>query len=329
MQSGNLFIQDLRENVDTNGATTLGAELGVFGSEFSIACLVQGNLGQDLVREGARHDERGVTRGTAQVDQTPIGQQNNVAAIRHQVAIHLWLDVLDGLGIGLEPGNVNLDVEVADVANNGIVAHDLEMTANDNVTATSGGDKDLTQRSDLIHGVNLEARHGSLESIDGIDLGDDDTSTHAAERLGTALANITEAGNHCDLAGDHDIGRTLNTVNQGLPATVVVIELGLGDRVIDVDGGHQQLALLQHAIEVMNTGGSLLGNTVAVLQHLGVLVVNQSSQVTTIVQDEVELLSILESSELLLQAPVVLLFRLTLPGETAWYVRHWPQNRET
>jgi hypothetical protein len=43
--------------------------------------------------------------------------------------------------------------------------------------------------------------------------------------------------------------------------------------------------------------------------------VDEGGQVTTVVEDEVELLVILESEQLLLKAPLVLLLGLTLPGE--------------
>ena len=43
--------------------------------------------------------------------------------------------------------------------------------------------------------------------------------------------------------------------------------------------------------------------------------VDKGSEVTTIVKDQVELLATLEGGELLLQAPVVFLFSLSLPGK--------------
>jgi hypothetical protein len=45
--------------------------------------------------------------------------------------------------------------------------------------------------------------------------------------------------------------------------------------------------------------------------------VDERGQVTTVVEDEVELLAILEGAQLLVQAPLVLLLSLTLPGEAA------------
>lgn len=200
-------------------------------------------------------------------------------------------------------------------ADNGIVGHSLEVLASENVTAASGGDKDLANLGGLLHGGDLVPSHSSLESVDGVDLGDEDTGTHIVKGHGTALADITETGNNGDLAGNHDIGSTLDTVDKRLTAAVKVVELGLGNTVVDVDGRNQELALLEHAVEVVDTSGGLLRDTEAVLELLGVLLVDEGSQVTTVIEDEVKLLVILESRELLLKAPVVLLLGLTLPGE--------------
>ena len=60
-----------------------------------------------------------------------------------------------------------------------------------------------------------------------------------------AFANITEPGNNGDLTGKHDISRTLDTIHKRLAATVVVIKLRFGDRVIDVDSWDFQLAILE------------------------------------------------------------------------------------
>jgi hypothetical protein len=135
------------------------------------------------------------------------------------------------------------------------------------------------------------------------------------ESLGTTLTDITVSGNDSDLTSDHDIGGTLDTVDEGLTATVEVVELGLGDTVVNVDGGNLELVLLEHLVEVVDTGGGLLGDTEAVIEHLGVLGVDEGGEVTTVIEDEVQLLAILEGLELLVETPLVLLLGLTLPGE--------------
>jgi len=55
-------------------------------------------------------------------------------------------------------------------ANNGVVAHGLEVLANQDVTATSGGDEDLTNGSSLVHGDDLVTLDSGLEGVDGVDL---------------------------------------------------------------------------------------------------------------------------------------------------------------
>lgn len=115
VEQSNLLVQDLGKNVDTNGLLAGGAELDVLLAELLVLGLVQGNLGKDLVGEGAGHDEGRVAGGTAKVNQTTLGKEDDVVAVGHQVAVNLGLDVLHGLGVGLEPGNVNLNVKVTNV----------------------------------------------------------------------------------------------------------------------------------------------------------------------------------------------------------------------
>ena len=66
---------------------------------------------------------------------------------------------------------------------------------------------------------------------------------------------------------------------------------------------------------MVDTGGGLLGDTLDVVKVLGVLVVNQVGQISSVVEDHVQWLSIWEGAEGLLNTPVVLLLGLSLPGE--------------
>jgi len=207
--------------------------------------------------------------------------------------------------------------EMIHTANDGVVPHLAEVLASDNVTASSGRNKDLSDRSSLLHGDNLVPGDGSLKGIDRVNLGDHDAGTHAVKSGNTTLSYITVSSDNGNLTSNHDIGGTLNSVNERFSASVQVVELGLGNGVVDVDGRAEETVflVLEHAVKVVNTSGGLLGDTVAVLEHLGVFLVDEGGQVTTVVEDEVKLLAILESVELLLEAPLVLLLGLTLPGE--------------
>jgi hypothetical protein len=56
-----------------------------------------------------------VTGGTSEIDETAICQKNNMSTRGQKVAVDLGLDVGDGLGVGLEPGNINLNIEMSNV----------------------------------------------------------------------------------------------------------------------------------------------------------------------------------------------------------------------
>ena len=189
------------------------------------------------------------------------------------------------------------------------------MLASQNVSASGGGDENLTDGSSLVHGNDLETRNSGLESVDRINLSDKDAGTHSVKSHGATLSNITETSDDGDLTSNHDIGGALDTINQGFTASVKVVELGLGDRVVDVDGWDQESIVLQHLVQVVDTSGGLLRDTVAVLEHLWVLLVDKGGQITTVIENQVEALVVLEGNQLLLQAPLVLLLGLTLPGE--------------
>lgn len=115
METSNLLIEDLGEDVDLGLKLAALAELDVLLGESLVVALEEHDLSQHLVGEAAGHDERAVTSGTAKVDKTALSQQDNVAAALHEEAVDLGLDVLGGLGVGLEPSDIDLNVEVADV----------------------------------------------------------------------------------------------------------------------------------------------------------------------------------------------------------------------
>lgn len=55
---------------------------------------------------------------------------------------------------------------------------------------------------------------------------------------------------------------------RGIVLPVDVVELALGDAVVDVDGGEEELALLGHLLETVDTGGGLLRDTDELLDDL-------------------------------------------------------------
>ena len=102
------------------------------------------DLGQHLVGEGAGHDETGVTHGTAEINQTTLSEEDDVLAVLESEPVHLRLDVGLQLGILLQPLDLDLTVEVPDVADDGVILHLHEVFAGDDVLTPSGGHEDVT-----------------------------------------------------------------------------------------------------------------------------------------------------------------------------------------
>jgi hypothetical protein len=115
MELGDGLVQDLGQHVDADVELLGGAELNVLLSESSILGLEQEDLSKDLVGERARHDKGRVSSGAAQVDETALGEEDDVAAVLHEESVDLGLDVLNAGSVGLQPGNVNLNIEVTNV----------------------------------------------------------------------------------------------------------------------------------------------------------------------------------------------------------------------
>lgn len=56
-----------------------------------------------------------MTSSTTKIDKAALGEENNVTAAGHEVAVDLGLDVLDRFSILLQPRNVDLNVEMSDI----------------------------------------------------------------------------------------------------------------------------------------------------------------------------------------------------------------------
>lgn len=75
--------------------------------------------------------------------------------------------------------------------------------------------------------VYLVSFHSCLQRVDGINLRDDDATTEGSQTLRASLANVSVSGHHAHFAGDHDVGRSLDTVDQRFSASVQIVELAL------------------------------------------------------------------------------------------------------
>ena len=131
------------------------------------------------------------------------------------------------------------------------------------------GDEDVGARRRLLHRHDLIALHRRLQRADRVDLGDEDAGAAVAQAGGRALADVAEAGDAGDLAGEHHVGGAADRVDQALLAAVEIVELRLGDAVVDVDRREGKLALLGEVVEPVDAGRGLLGDALDGLDGLG------------------------------------------------------------
>eukprot|EP00444_Apocalathium_aciculiferum_P046763 CAMPEP_0183503414 /NCGR_PEP_ID=MMETSP0371-20130417/5101_1 /TAXON_ID=268820 /ORGANISM="Peridinium aciculiferum, Strain PAER-2" /LENGTH=185 /DNA_ID=CAMNT_0025698523 /DNA_START=41 /DNA_END=596 /DNA_ORIENTATION=+ len=137
VQGRNLLVEFLRQQVDI-----------VLVALLLLLVCKEVKLPQDLVCEGARHHERGMACGAAQIEQASRCKHDDAMAVREDEAVDLRLDVLnlDAWAI-LELCHLNLVVEVANVADDSIVLHLLHVLQCDDLEVARGGGEDV----DLAH----------------------------------------------------------------------------------------------------------------------------------------------------------------------------------
>ena len=181
VETGDHFVEVLRQHVNR----VLGVSVGAF---------VQFHLGQHLVGERGAHDEGWVSGGAAQVQQSTFGQHNDGVALGQFEFMNLGFDLdLFHPRVGFEIGHLDLVVEVANVAHDGIVLHGLHVLERDDVFVACGGHENVGISDRFVHGDHFVAFHGGLESANRVNLGDFDPAALSPKRLGAALANVSIA----------------------------------------------------------------------------------------------------------------------------------------
>ena len=159
------------------------------------------HLGQHLIGEAVGHDEAGVAGGAAEVHEAAFGEDDQGAAVGQYPLVHLRLD-LDALvgRIFLKPRHFDFVVEMADVADDGLVLHVVHVIAGDDVVVAGAGDENVAFLHGVFHRSHFKAFHRGLKSADGVDFGHEHTGTEAAHGMGAALAHVAIPGHWTKVA---------------------------------------------------------------------------------------------------------------------------------
>merc|ERR1719418_536378 len=104
-----------------------------------------------------------------------------------------------------DPLDINFAIKMTDVANNGIIFHGFKVFLGQDIFTTSGGDENVATANSIFNGSDFISFAYGLQSIDRIDLRDNDTASKASQRLSRSLADISVSGNKGDLSSQHNI----------------------------------------------------------------------------------------------------------------------------
>src|SRR5205823_12074122 len=110
--------------------------------------------------------------------------------------------------------DLDLAVEMADVADDRAVAHLAHVVEGDDIDVAGRGDEDVALRGRLVHRGDLIALHRRLQGADRVDLGDHDARALAPKALRGSLAYIAKAADDGKLAGEHHVRGALDAVDE-------------------------------------------------------------------------------------------------------------------
>ena len=264
MQSGNFFVEVLRKRVHSLVVLAV------------IAFLPKFQLRENLIGEARAHDEAWVAGGATKVHQAAFGKNEDASLGFVEIPlVELSLDI-SAFGLAtllqfFQTSHVDFVVEVADIANDRFILHRCHVFRSDDVFVTGRSYENIRSGDVIFDRLDFIAFHGGLQRADRIDFGHDHAATLATESLAASLANVTITADDSDFSSEHHIGGAIQPVDQRVAASIQVVELALGDRVIDIDRREEQLSLGGHIIETLNAGGGFLRNTANGFAHRSVL----------------------------------------------------------
>ena len=148
MQSRHFFIQFFRQAIDPHFV--------------AVFVLPQVELREDLIGEAVAHHETRMAFRATEIHEPALGEQVNAFVAGQIVAVHLRLDVHARHAFRvLQPVHLNLVVEVADVAHDGLVLHLEDVVERDDVAIARGRHVDVAdaqrvfERGDLMISMML------------------------------------------------------------------------------------------------------------------------------------------------------------------------------
>jgi hypothetical protein len=153
--------------------------------------------------------------GITKVQKSALRQQDDRVAIGECELIHLGFDRrTDDPWYGIQAGDIDLVIEVTNVADNRLMLHLLHVFGRDDVAVAGGRDENVAPPNYIFEQHDLKPFHGGLQRANGVDLSNDHPGTLTPQRLGGPFAYITKSTDHGQLSTDHRIGGPVDAVDE-------------------------------------------------------------------------------------------------------------------
>ena len=186
-----------------------------------------------------------------------------------------------------EPCDVDLAVEMTGVAQYSSILHIGKVFFVDNLVAACHGDEEVAELRRVCHRHDIEAVHDRFDRADRIDLGDDDSCAEAFRSHRNALAAPAVACDNDDLAGDDQVGGTVDAVPHGLARAVAVVKEMFHHGVVDAHHRKCKLALAVHGFQTNDAGRGLFASADDARDQVGQFGVHHMDQITAVVDDDI------------------------------------------
>ena len=241
-------------------------------------------LGRErLVGEAHVHDGGGVPFGSGEVDEPALADQVDAPSVGE-------LELLD-LGAGLtrrdrqlaEGLDLDLDVEVAGVREDGAVLQPLDRSAGDDVLVPGRRAEDIAHLGGALHRHHLVAVHERLERPHGVDFGDDHVRAHPARPQGNPAAGPAVARDDEAPPREEHVGRPDDPVDGGLAGPVAVVEEVLRQGLVDGDDRKSELPLRLQGAQADDAGCRLLRPAHDLAELVAPLLVQDADHVGAVV----------------------------------------------
>ena len=222
-----------------------------------------------------------------QVNQTAFAQQVQLTSVSHGVGHDIFTYFIrSNYGKLLQMMFVDFYVEVACVAHNSAVLHNLHMRFGDYVLAAGYGYKDIAVFSSLLHRHNAEAVKYCFDTLNRINLGNDNVSAQALGTHSNALTAPAIACNNNGSACYGHIGGTHDAIPGGLAGTVTVIKQILAVSIINGNHRKCQMTCCSQSLQTMYAGGGFLATAHQVRNQVTTFAVQHINQIAAVINNQ-------------------------------------------